>query len=237
MRKKNYPSIGVCIYCLKKFEPNELTDEHIVPAALKGTLVFKKAVCHKCKEETGVQERLVLKQELLIPRVVLELRPITSKFRVHHGQMSPEDFPRLLTSVIINQPGLLIKENLTGIKSIRAQFINLYNANTSVDIEIRQELTSGAIQHMIGKIAYSYAIAEKGLNFFDSTEIRKVLLNQSQELFNYVGSAAIGDNGKTAHLHWLSFFEKDEYLCCRVHLFGSIGMHPHYVVLGKKLTI
>ncbi|KQT37651.1 HNH endonuclease [Methylophilus sp. Leaf414] len=254
MKKKKYPGIGICIYCLKPYPPEQLTDEHIIPDALKGTLIFKKSVCIPCKEVTGVQEREVLKLELLIPRVLLELKPPSIKHRlpkfsftanigdtnaVFDTDIPREDYPQIISSVMIEPPGLLLGKNIDGISRMALQYINLHSSKNppkQQQYATRHSHLAGAIQHMVAKIAYSYAIAEKGLDYFDSTEIRKILLDDSDELFNYVGSAPPEDSGKSQDLHWLSFFEEKGYFVCRVQLFGSIGMHPHYVVLGKRVT-
>jgi hypothetical protein len=253
MKVKKYPSIGKCIYCLNSLKPSELTDEHIVPNALLGTLIFRKAVCYECKEITSVLEREVLKDELLVPRVITELKPLNPKHKLPMvsltaklGQIGApfdvkipaEEYPKFITNVIIDEPGLLTGDLHYAITRAAVQYINLENPNKPVkfpNVATQQKIKAGAIQHMVAKIAYSYAIAEKGLNYFDSTEIRKILLEDGDEIFNYVGAAPPEDSGKSAHLHWISFLEIKGYFVCRVQLFGSIGMHPHYVVLGEKL--
>jgi hypothetical protein len=40
-----------CIYCLKDFAPQDLTDEHVIPLALGGLLVLKKAACSNCNSK------------------------------------------------------------------------------------------------------------------------------------------------------------------------------------------
>ncbi len=75
MRRKRYKGIGLCIYCLKPFVPDQLTREHIIPDALRGTLIFENAVCANCQRITGKDESEALKQELLVPRVLLNLKP------------------------------------------------------------------------------------------------------------------------------------------------------------------
>ena len=41
-------SCGKCVYCLKCFVVEDLTDEHIVPRALNGGLIIKKGACIPC---------------------------------------------------------------------------------------------------------------------------------------------------------------------------------------------
>lgn len=219
MRQDSYPSLGICIYCTKPFASEQLTDEHIIPKALGGTLIFKKAVCIDCKGITGVHEHEVLKNELLVPRVLLELRPPTAKQRlplvsfttdiskidaVFDIMLPTENYPNIIYSNGIDPPGLLTGKNQSAVYNLYPQIINLHDEKKPFKhqkVAVRQPFQIGTIQHMVAKIAYSYAIAEKGMDYFDSTEIRKILLDESEELFNYVGSAPGKDLRKTKDLH------------------------------------
>lgn len=55
-----YPTKGACIYC--GAVDKELTDEHIVPLALGGQHVIRKASCHSCAIETSKFERKVARE-------------------------------------------------------------------------------------------------------------------------------------------------------------------------------
>jgi hypothetical protein len=61
--------IRCCIYC--GASDVELSDEHIVPAGLNGTWTIPEASCGSCSKITGELERLVLRGNLLGPRVSL----------------------------------------------------------------------------------------------------------------------------------------------------------------------
>ena len=75
MPRRRFPSLGRCIYCLRRFPPEDLTEEHIVPEGLNGSLMFEKAVCGTCRTKTSqTYENKALNKELYVPRRILELR-------------------------------------------------------------------------------------------------------------------------------------------------------------------
>jgi hypothetical protein len=53
---REYPSPGECIYCGRKADEVELTDEHIVPYSLGGNWVIREASCKPCAAETSKVE-------------------------------------------------------------------------------------------------------------------------------------------------------------------------------------
>ncbi len=53
-------AVGFCIYCGES-DPSQLTDEHIAPEGLQGTIELKKASCTECACKTGYSELRVLK--------------------------------------------------------------------------------------------------------------------------------------------------------------------------------
>ena len=52
--------VDFCIYCGHN-EPSQLTDEHIAPEGLCGTIALKKASCEECASKTGYSEGRILK--------------------------------------------------------------------------------------------------------------------------------------------------------------------------------
>src|SRR6188768_2800571 len=70
MPPRSVKSFGRCIFCLD--DKSALTREHVVPAALKGTLVIQKATCTPCQTK-HTYEKDALKVDLLVPRVLLGL--------------------------------------------------------------------------------------------------------------------------------------------------------------------
>jgi 5-methylcytosine-specific restriction endonuclease McrA len=48
--------VSACIYCGATEPDTKLTDEHIVPLSLGGTLILPKASCLACARQTGKLE-------------------------------------------------------------------------------------------------------------------------------------------------------------------------------------
>lgn len=90
-RKAYCPPIGRCIYC--GITEGDLSDEHIIPAALNGTWVLPHASCRVCAETTGRFERAVLKEGFLrAPRAALG-------FFTRNPQERPQILPMIINGV------------------------------------------------------------------------------------------------------------------------------------------
>lgn len=250
MKRKRYNGIGICIYCFKEFPQENLTDEHIVPKALRGTLIFKNAVCEPCRKTTGREENIVLKEDFLVPRIILNLNykdlplpPVAipnadpSK-EIHDIYLTAEDYPKLVTVCTFPVPGHLMgQDSGDGASSLRFLTLNLegYSVRTKpIRYSIRSGVTMGALLMLMAKVGYSYAVAELGVNYFDSTDIRDLLLDRRNDVFNFVGSP---ENTKriSVDLHSVKLDEQNGFVVALVNLFSSIHMYPYIVVLGKKI--
>lgn len=84
--RQTFPSIGRCIYC--GASGVKLTDEHVIPFALVGnTVLFKKAVCERCRKVTHAYEERVLREMFGNLRVQLDAptrRPNERVYTLHH---------------------------------------------------------------------------------------------------------------------------------------------------------
>jgi C4-type Zn-finger protein len=74
--KRRKRDIGKCIYCNST---ENLSDEHVVPYGLGGTLILYKASCSNCARETSKFERRLLRGHWWPYRQFLGLRSRTSK--------------------------------------------------------------------------------------------------------------------------------------------------------------
>ena len=52
---ERYPSLGCCIYCGAPAAETTLTEEHIIPKAIGGRLIFDGASCKACQDQTHAQ--------------------------------------------------------------------------------------------------------------------------------------------------------------------------------------
>ena len=85
--RKIYPVYGECIYCGSK---EHLTDEHIIPFGLSGTLVLPKSSCQDCNKITSRFERDVLRGEMRSVRIY---RALSSR-RKH--KTAPPRYPLII---------------------------------------------------------------------------------------------------------------------------------------------
>ncbi|WP_458137110.1 hypothetical protein [Methylomonas sp. YC3] len=121
------------------------------------------------------------------------------------------------------------------LESLRIQIVNLrINPMPSTGVTLRTPFNHTAFSLTLAKIGYCYAIAERGYDSFESTEIRDLLLGYRDDVYNFVGSYGISEKPKINQLHWLSLVKIGKYLVARVHLFASCGITPYQVVLGES---
>lgn len=263
MKDKNYKSLGYCIFCLDQaLPPRELTEEHIIANALGGTLRFKEAACRQCAEDMNKRfEQPSLTADFLVPRLLLQLRakgkttnnlpPVSfdsTVFTEHKLSgfdtlLSREEYPRLLQFLAFTEPGKIIGidyREIEPINHVRVVFSNISYAFPEPQ-EPYEMVTQTTVQPYefgmsIVKIAYAFAVAECGINAFDGTEIRELLADKRQDLFNFFGSLKNISHRRMHHLHHLSWIVEKELLIVKVHLFASYGAAPYIVVVGKHIS-
>mgnify|MGYP006273574041 FL=1 len=254
MRRRRYEGDGLCIYCRTPHPKEQLTDEHIIPLALNGDEIIRFAACEPCRKISNESyENQALQADLLLPRLLLKLkrRHLNKKKelpRVAEGNIvnqvggnfdipiAENQYPKGFSLVRLPPPGFLSgQDQSTGIPSFRLQFVTLQMPQPAFipDVTFRTKVDLGSFCMTLAKIGYCFAFAQYGIDRFESTKIRCLLLNERQDVFNFVGSAPDEDVGASHYLHWLSYLVVAGVLVVRVHLFGSFGMHPYYVVVGK----
>jgi hypothetical protein len=220
LRPQPYPSQGRCIYCLKQVA--KLTEEHIVPLALNGSWVIDGAACEPCRAHSNeAYENAALQCDLLrVPRQLLELRrrrankkkpltmpPVwpgnsagmTSVEGLERLQLEPDQYPPVFMMVIFQPAGKLlgIDRNVVREGQIRVWFRNIAKSNQQPigDVTVRQIFDHTSFAHMLAKIAYCYAVAERGLDGFNGEEIRQLLSGERDDIYNFVG----GSERRTSH--------------------------------------
>jgi hypothetical protein len=263
MRQKNYDLGGKCVYCLKDFEPDDLTDEHIVPRALNGGLILKKGACRPCAAKSNKDyEGAALNNDLLVPRRILELRksrnrgasqpppqplpPVGIGDLTMGGdcniQLSDAEYPAWFPLVLFPAPGLLAGvDRGSELKSLRLQIFNLgSDKNRATNVTTNAPMINGPFAKMLAKIGYCYAVAERGFDAFEGNDIRSLLAGDRDDVYNFVGSPKEPEILADRNLHALYFRERGDWLTVLVHLFAScngdpkVPAIPYEVVVGKK---
>ncbi len=77
--EQKYTDIGKCIYCNKTDLP--LTDEHVIPLSLAGTMVLKNASCEECRKITSKYERNPIHENWIEARACLDYPSRRSKLK------------------------------------------------------------------------------------------------------------------------------------------------------------
>ena len=256
MQSKIYPGLGYCIYCSQPFPEDQLTQEHIVPFALNGTLIFKNAACQPCQRRSNERyENAALQKDLLVPRLLLELDRRHKKNKKRFPPVSRENaaenesatftlelelaqYPPMFSMVQLLPPGRLAGVERGGVLSgFRIQEVAIPRPRTfaSCTVNTRHAHDHTPFGLTVAKIGFCFAIAERGLDAIDVSELRALLLGERDDLYNFVGSSTESGGGKSVHLHWLSLVQISGYWVARVNLFASFGVTPYLVVLGPTV--
>ena len=259
MQSEVFVGIGCCIYCMQPSE--SLTKEHIIPDCLNGALLFRHAACVSCKAISGdTYEAKALQGELLIPRVLLELKRKDAKRKevkklppIAHGSVSdtlghdgydqhydatqiaqyPKQFPLAMTGL----PGLLAGKDLSaGSDGLQVVIVNL-QIQTGQEpklVSIRNKFEIGTVEMVAAKIGYSYAVAMlRSFDKIDIADLRTLVMGGRHDIFNFVGANPNSRDRVSSSLHELSMMKMRGYWVAKVHLFASCLSTPYLVVLGK----
>ena len=261
MTGKSYPGTEVCVYCMRPFAPHELTDEHIIPEALGGALIFKKAACICCARHSNqAYENIALQADFLVPRLLLELKrkrqnqktpkklplassqcfsPENSAHVVYDLELEVAQYPQVFDWIVIEPPGKLVGiERGEGLKGMWIQHIDLGIRSTlSYPVSTRHMHNHTAFGLTVVKIGYCFAMAERGFDKFDGSEVRDLLSGKRNDLYNFFGSSSDGSSIRLDQLHHISLIEEKGFLIARVQLFASCAALPYLVVLGPILPL
>lgn len=250
MRVHHYQSDGRCVYCrqeLAKFESNQVTDEHIIPRALNGSLVIRKGACGPCARQSNREyENDALNNDLLVPRRLLELKASRRRGRSQHPpqalppvangdatlaegatfdiDLNRDDYPPVFSLLTFQPAGRLVGvERGEVLSNFRIQFFDFGSSKTA-DTKFyttRIPMKNGPFAMMMAKIGYCYAMAEWGDAYFDAKDIRSLLLGERGDVYTFVGNTAEPERLATRHLHGLYTRRRGEWLTVLVHLFAS----------------
>jgi hypothetical protein len=201
---KRYPSVEYCIYCGKSGKETKLTEEHIFPYALCGTLVLSASSCIPCARHINSYiEQPLLERDWAIIRARLDTwtrnpknrsdtftckvfvngKETTATFRV-------AEYPTLAITFNSRPPGLLSGvKGVDGYEEIRTSLSNTSTGHSlrGIQFEIKQRFTVGLLDLLMAKIAHSYAVAEGYMNEFEPL-LPGVILGTVRPFTDYIGA-------------------------------------------------
>jgi len=92
----------------------------------------------------------------------------------------------------------------------------------------------GAPEMMVAKMAFCFAVAERGLDFERYTDLRDLLMGRRSDVFNFVGTPVVEEKLANRHLHAFYFRKREAFETVIVHLFASFGGPMYEVVLEPR---
>lgn len=207
--RKVYPAVGRCIYC--GCVDTKLTLEHIIPRGLAGNWELPESSCESCRDKTGGAEQSVLRSSIGLARIALGFRSSKPKDRPTRAaitvdgreiQIPIEDYPAVMTVPLPPPPGILTGRQPTGTWQPKYFVIVENEARERAQEKYGQPIgfTSGDQNpliwaRMLAKIAYSWVVAEKGVDSF--TSFVTPLICQETESWEYF----VGANPPPADYH------------------------------------
>lgn len=122
-------------------------------------------------------------------------------------------------------------------------YVSAANTLITVDLtrgdqrfSIRQGFPLLKFMRMLAKIAYCFAVAERGIDRYNGSEIQQLVLGGRADYCNFVGGVAVeGDRLTDRYLHHLAFRQRGNLETVLVHLFSSYDAPPYEVVLRQDI--
>jgi hypothetical protein len=260
----SYSAVGQCVYCGTTV--GELSTEHIIPYGLSGhgvggEMTLPAASCSLCRDVTSNIERIVLRGELQHVRAILNLktrrkseRPKTYPISINrNGTMTSveaplEDHPIILPMPVFLPPAFLDTREydggvqVTGYRAVKwgpdpEDVARKYGVR---EISISVNTAPAEFARMLGKIGYSYAVAELGPNAFNEILVLDATMGKKQDIGRWVGSSAESITVPLNALHYLQIriapdpdpLGRLPVVLVDVKLFASSPVPTYTVVVG-----
>jgi hypothetical protein len=239
-----------------------LSDEHIVPEGLGGTLILPEASCADCAKITGNIEGSILRTLLWAPRRQLGVRSKKRKRAANRGfpittvvggkdvvfELPIEDHPSILLLLGLKTPRMLSFRAI-GEPDVAGIWTHTFGSPTALYKRGAERIASPGFDtvrfcQMLAKIAHCFAVAELGAGGFIPVLPTFILRHfqkaeQYPDCFKYVGGDPI-DYAPSADLHTLGYetisLGSKKYLVVNVRLFGNLGAPVYRVVAGEVLA-
>jgi len=253
---RTYAPVGTCIYCGSAIGP--LQDEHVIAYGLGGKLILPDASCASCARITSQVEQHCLRGILLPARAHLRMptrRKLPKSLPVDveiNGMTTRHDLP------IAQHPGYLFSFGyeppyvLDGFEPMGVQRggrINLRSLNDDQDdrlsrlqgkVHLPANFNADLFARMLAKIAFSYAVGERGLGSFRPL-VRDAILNPTpNDMYFVIGgiTGALDGEGmirfRIEEREVISTtFRRRKLLIIYFQLFAEYDMPTYQVVVGE----
>ena len=247
---KRFGPVGKCIYCFSDVLET-LTDEHIIPYALDGTLLLTKSSCIDCNRVTSSFELTVARKMMgamrsrhKFPSRNPKKRPRTlPAIAVFHDgdheiSVPTEDFAAYFPVLWFQPPGIMVGRDPSVDVSIRGEFWRFPSELTVTSIGAQAIVYSGefdfiAFARMLAKIGHAFAVAQLGIDGFVPAllDIIHKRYARLHDVWHLVGgepqSSAPRSHIITTTLHELQLYYypdiADGIVTCQIRLFSTLN--------------
>lgn len=252
-----YQPVNHCVYCGRSDVP--LSDEHIIPLALNGTLILPKASCKDCADITKKFEQTVARTIYGPLRIKLGFktrrkreRPdrLSVQYVDNQGEMASttmpvEEYPNVYLAVEFPPPGILTGAPVSEMNpemqvSLRGNQEEIKRAISSLNrenIQLSNMFAWGAFCRQIAKIAHCFAIATIGTQGYRPL-LTDIILGKSSHLSHLVGGVHDENNANASDLSvFLESVQEVNYLTVHVQLLGTGRLPVYQAVVGEIINI
>lgn len=241
--------VGQCIYCLSEAS-DLLTDEHIIPYSLDGTLLLTEASCTACNKVTSAFELSVARKMMGAMRLRHKFPSRNRKKRLgtlpvkavflngdHELAVPIEDFAAYFPVLWFQPPGIMVDRDPSLNVSIRGEFWRFSSELTAKSIGAEALAYGGefdfiAFARMLAKIGHAFAVAQLGVDGFAPTllDIIHKRYKRLHDVWHFIGgepqtSEPRSHDIKTT-LHELQLYHysdvADGIITCQVRLFSTL---------------
>jgi hypothetical protein len=254
---KNSYRIGRCIYCLSEATTDDpLSDEHILPYGIYGTIQLIKGTCRECAKKTSAFESKVMKSDLGGIRNALNFPSRHKNVRAsglpvevvkEDGQTAEvliprSDYPCVLVLPEFPLPAYVDKRQYErGIEMIayrgaqgRQSLEKLTDQHRARELAIYTLRWEKAWAQMLAKIAYACTVRVFGLDNIREAYVLGAILDTTDDVGMWVGCddrEYLRTNGEQAIGYSLEGENGEVWV--RIRLFSFIDTPEYLVVVGR----
>lgn len=265
VRVHTYSPVGHCIYCNRCSPEVVLTQEHIIPKAIKGYLKLPESSCTECADIHKSFEQKVLRKMFGVPRIQWGLGWQRKKeqpkyiggVQIDKGDgfvpidLPPEDIPHALVFPVFWPPGILTSPEPQDPKTIRLCFLNVLPTQANVQqlgspapVKITQKMPIVEFLRMVAKISHSYALAELKDEF--DPVLLDIIAGRRNDFYKWIGCPGNPEPAPNhrSDLHSVQIFAlgpsyKDDnfpWIAVEIQLFSVFNAPVYQVIVGRSLV-
>lgn len=252
-----FRAVGQCIYCGNTSGP--LSDEHIIPYALRGNMILPEASCEPCAAITSLVERRVLRGFMLDARTVGNFPTRRKKERPQTIRVSlldaagatierevpvSEGFAFLVLPTFVGAAVLSARPATRGITVTGQETLHfgrqvdaVAKLHGATGVRINAQIPAGEFAKFLAKIAYAYYVAEFGVFPRDETPLLSLITGEADDPGSWVGSSDYRlqiEEKRPTHALGIMEFSNEAGLkawAVRVKLFADAGTTGYEVAV------